>query len=262
MESIPMPGGWPHFLSAMLLVLVRLSGLMVFAPVFSSGAIPARVKILFALAVAVLLAPVVAGLPSARATVGVLPVLGELAAGLLYGLSLALVAEMLTFAGQVIGMQFSFSLVNLLDPSSQVETPLLGHLFGWMGTLVVLAAGLHRTLLASFIRSFQAAPVGTLALDLRSGPALVAMAGGIFLAALQLAAPVIAATLLVELAIALAGRLSPQLPVLSLTIPAKTLLGYVVLIGSLAVWPRFIEARFLSLLELAEGLVRHCVQRV
>lgn len=261
MPSMMTNPDWGHFLSAMVLVLVRISGLMVFAPVFSSQAIPARVKALFAFFVAVLLAPVVASLPLAHAELGMLPVLGELGAGLLYGLSLALLNELLVFSGQVMGVQFSFSLVNLLDPNSQVETPLLGQLFSLFGSMVILASGLHRTLLASVMRSFAEAPLGSVFLDARTGTALAGMAGGIFLAALQLAAPVLAATLLVELAISLLGRLSPQLPALALTVPAKTMLGYVVLVGSLALWPRFIEARFSGLLDAAGVLVRHCAVR-
>jgi flagellar biosynthetic protein FliR len=38
-------------------------------------------------------------------------------------------------------------------------------------------------------------------------------------------------------------------------VPLKTLTGFAVLIGSLALWPRFIEARFSSLLDLAENLL-------
>ncbi len=80
-------------------------------------------------------------------------------------------------------------------------------------------------------------------------------AGGIFLAALELAAPVLAATMLVEIAVALLGKLSPQLPVMSLTVPLKTLTGFALLTGSLALWPRFIEARFAGLLDMAERLI-------
>ena len=80
-------------------------------------------------------------------------------------------------------------------------------------------------------------------------------AGGIFLAGVELAAPVLAATMLVEIAVALLGRLSPQLPVMSLTVPLKTLTGFAILAGSLALWPRFIEARFSGLLDMAERLI-------
>ena len=57
------------------------------------------------------------------------------------------------------------------------------------------------------------------------------------------AAPVLAATMLVEIAVALLGKLSPQLPVMNLTVPFKTLTGFALLTGSLALWPRFVEAR-------------------
>lgn len=242
-------------LESMTLAAVRISGLMIFAPVFSSAAIPPRVKVVFVLAVAYLVAPVVAVFPGAHAELGILPVLGELSVGLVLGLTLSLLFEALNFAGQVLGFQFSFSLVNLLDPNAPVETPLMGQMFGLLGTLVVLGAGLHRTLLAALLRTFATAPVGTVTLDPRTGLALMPIAGGIFSAALQLSAPVIAATLLAELAVALAGKLSPQLPVMAMTIPLKTLLGYGVLIGSLALWPHWIEARFAALLDDAGRLL-------
>jgi len=246
---------WSHFLNAMTLALVRVSGMAAFAPFFSSTSLPVRAKAVFVLVVAYLLAPLVGGLPNARVEVTYSAVLGELAVGLVSGLTLALLSEMLLFAGQIAGVQFSFSLVNLLDPASSIQTPLLGELFQLMGVLVLIAAGLDRILLASVVRSFQVAPLGTFALATQTPLAIVRAAGGVFLAAVELAAPVLAATLLVELAIALMGKLSPQLPVMSLTVPLKTLTGFAVMAGSLALWPRFIEARFDALLDLAEKLI-------
>jgi flagellar biosynthetic protein FliR len=109
--------------------------------------------------------------------------------------------------------------------------------------------------LASVVRSFRAAPLGSFALAPTSALVIVRAASGIFLAAVELAAPVLAATMLVEVTISLLGKLSPQLPVMSLSVPLKTLTGFALLIGSLALWPRFIEARFAGLLDLAEQLI-------
>ena len=246
---------WSNLLSAMTLALVRVSGMVAFAPFFSSTSLPMRAKAVFVGVVAWLLAPLVATLPNAQATLSFPAIVGELAVGLVYGLSLALLSEMLIFAGQIAGLQFSFSLVNLLDPESAIQTPLLGDLFQLMGTLVVITAGLDRILLASVVRSFRVVPLGTYALGPPTALALVRAAGGVFLAALELAAPVLAATMLVEIAVALLGKLSPQLPVMSLTVPLKTLTGFAILAGSLALWPRFIEARFAGLLDMAERLI-------
>ncbi len=246
---------WPQYMTSALLVMIRLSSLMVFAPVFSSSAIAPRIKAGFVFAMTLMLAPVVAAVPDARPELDMMAVLGELGVGLVFGLSLMLLNESLVFAGTLLGMEFSFSLVNLLDPNSMIETPVLGQMLSWLGVLVVIGAGLDRTLLAAVMRSFVLAPVGHAAVGAKTGTALFAMGSGIFLAGLQLAAPVIAAAATVELTIALVGRLSPQLPAMVVGIPLKTLTSYTVLIASLAVWPGWIERHFTALLEAAGRLV-------
>lgn len=246
---------WPQFLTAAVLVMIRLSGLMVFAPLFSSAAIAPRIKAGFVIAMTVLLAPAVAAVPNARVTLDVKSILGELGVGLVFGLSLMLLNEALTFAGTLLGIQFSFSLVNLMDPNSMIDTPVLGQMLGWLGVLVIIGAGLDRSLLAALVRSFSTVPVGQAVVEAKTGAALAMMAGGIFLAGLQLAAPVLAATLAVEVVIALVSRLSPQLPAMVMSIPLKTMVSYVVLIGSLAVWPGWIERHFTALLDAAGRLM-------
>ena len=246
---------WPQFLTTGLLVLVRLSGLVVFAPFFSSPAIAPRIKAGFVFSIAVLLAPVVAAVPNANTSLDMSSVLGELGVGVLLGLSLMLLNETLMFAGTLLGMQFSFSLVNLMDPNSMIETPVLGQMLGWLGVLVVIGSGLDRTLLAALVRSFGTVPVGHAVVQAKTGVALASMAGGIFLAGLQLAAPVMAAALVVEMTIGLITRMSPQLPAMVLGVPLKTLVCYGVLVGSLAVWPVWIERHFTSLLDAAGRLM-------
>jgi flagellar biosynthesis protein FliR len=251
----PQVADWPSLLSAAVLVMVRISGLMVFAPLFSSAAIAPRIKAGFVVATTVLLAPVVGTLPHARVQLDMAGLLGELAVGLTFGFALNLILETLMFAGQMIGMEFSFSLVNLMDPNSNIQTPVLGQLLSWLGLLVLIGAGLDRSLLAAVMRSFAVVPVGAAVMKAGTGAALAAMTGGVFLAGLQLSAPVIAAALTVEIVVALVGRLSPQLPVMVVSIPLKTLISYAVLIGSLAVWPAWIERHFTALLDQAAKLV-------
>ena len=246
---------WGGFVISGTLVLIRVSGVMVFVPFFSSAAIPRTVKAVFTFVLAGLLTPIAANHPGVVPALGLISMLGELCTGMLFGLSLTLLLEMLEFAGQLLGLQFSFSLVNVLDPNSPIETPLLSQLLNTIGLLILLAAGLDRTLLSALMHTFVAVPVGTAWLATRTSLALVQMTSGVFLAAVQLSAPVMAATMLVDVVVALVGRLSPQLPVLFVGIPLKTLIGYVILVGSLAVWPRFIEARFDGLLHQGMQLV-------
>ena len=246
---------WQQYLSAGVLVMVRLSGLMVFAPVFNSSAVAPRIKAGFVFALTLLLAPAVARVPGAAVELGVKSLAGELGVGLVFGLSLAMLTESLLFAGTLLGMSFSFSLVNLLDPNTQVETPVLGQMLGWLGVLVIIGAGLDRVLLAALVRSFCVVPVGHGAVQAATGAALAHMAGGIFLAGLQLAAPVMAAALVVEMTVSMVSRLAPMLPSQVIGIPLKTMASYVVLVGSLAVWPGWIERHFTALLDAAGRLM-------
>lgn len=248
-------GELERYASAGVLVAVRLGGLMVFAPVFSSSAIAPRIKAGFVLALTILLAPVVTEVTNSRAVIDVQSVLGELSVGLGFGLSLMVLTEMLLMAGTLLGMSFSFSLVNLLDPNTMVETPVLGQLLGWVGVLVILAAGLDRVLLASLVRSFLVVPLGEAVAESVSGLAFARICGQIFLGGLQLAAPVMAAGLAVEMTVSMVSRLAPSLPAQVIGIPLKTLTSYVVLIASLALWPGWIEHHFRLLLEHAQRLL-------
>ena len=87
--------------------------------------------------------------------------LGELGVAALLGLSLAMLNELASLAGQLLGMQFSFSLVNLLDPNSEVQTPLLAQMLRLLEITVLLAAGLHRTILAALLHTFAVVPLGS-----------------------------------------------------------------------------------------------------
>jgi flagellar biosynthetic protein FliR len=249
---------WERLLVDGVLVGVRLSGLFVFAPIFSSPAIATRIKAAFVFALTVLLTPGVAALPGAATVLNVSSVAGELGVGLVFGLCLMMLTESLLFAGTLMGMSFSFSLVNLMDPNTLVQTPVLGQMLGWLGVLVMLAAGLDRVMLAAFVRTFAFVPVGHAVVTAQTGAALASMAAGLFIAGLQLAAPVMASALIVEMTISMVSRLAPMLPVQVIGVPLKTLSSYVVLMASLAVWPGWLEQHFTGLLdEAARMLARH-----
>ena len=207
------------------------------------------------MAMTLLLTPVVTAVPDAKATLGMAAVVGELGIGLLLGLSLMLLTESIAFAGAMLSMEFSFSLVNLMDPNSMVQTLVLGELLNWLNLLVLIGAGLDRSLIAALVRSFCVVPVGRAMVYGKTGAELAGIAGGIFLAGLQLAAPVIAAVFVVEVSIALVARMSPQLPAMIVGVPLKTLVAYVVLLASLSVWPGWIEEHFTRLLDEAQRLM-------
>ena len=114
----------------------------------------------FLIVLTVVLAPTAAALPGSHVEVGLPSILSELGVAALLGLSLAMLNELASLAGQLLGMQFSFSLVNLLDPNSEVQTPLLSQMLSLFEITVLLAAGLHRTILAALLHTFFVVPLG------------------------------------------------------------------------------------------------------
>lgn len=256
----PLTQAWAGFLTAALLILVRVSGMMVFVPPFASQAIPTRIKIGLSLALTLVIAPIAAS-SSAPLQLDLETILGELSVGLLLGVCLNLLQEALSFAGFLLNLEFSFSLVNVLDPGTNIESPLMGQMTQLIFLLVLFAGGLYQVVIAALLRTMVVVPPGQARFDAMVGPSIVNMFGGILLAGVQLASPVIAATFLVQLATALVGRLSPSLPVMIVGIPLKTLTGYVVLIASLGLWPRFIESRFSALLDAAMHLLANHARR-
>lgn len=246
---------WTQYLQAMVLTMLRLSGLIAFGPLFSSTAIAPRIKAGFVTAFAILLAPVVLTAPNADAYLSMSSVLGEIGVGLTFGLCLMLIVESVAFAGTLLNMEFSFSLVNLLDPNSMIETPVMGELLSWVVWLVLIGTGLDRSFISAIIRSFRVVPVGHAIMQAKSGLGLAFAVSGIFLSGLQLAAPVIAAAIVVEVTVALMGKISPQLPVMVVGIPLKTMVSYSVLLVSLTLWPGWIERHFSILLDIAQKLV-------
>lgn len=243
-------------LQAGLLALLRIGGVIVSAPIFSSPGIPAKVKVVLTAAIAVLVAPVAAAMPNAHTALTPEGLLGEAVVGVLIGLTLSLLNESLLFAASMMSVSFSFSLANLMDPNSEVETEVLGTLLSWMGILVLLCAGLHRAILGAVLRSFSTVPLGTASISAISGQHFAYAASGIFLAGVQLAAPVVAAAMLVEVAIGLVSRLAPSLPAQVASVPLKSLVSYTTLIASLALWPGWIEHHFAALLDTAQKAVR------
>jgi flagellar biosynthetic protein FliR len=91
--------------------------------------------------------------------------------------------------------------------------------------------------------------------SLRAPSTLLRAAGGIWLAGVQMAAPVVVATLLVDVTLGFLAKASPQMPVLFLGLPIKTLLALTVLAGTLWLWPGTLEQHFAAGISLGEQLL-------
>lgn len=229
---------------------------MLFAPFFGSMAIPPRVKAVFVVVLSILLYPVL----SSRLVMPSLShwpmlVIRELAIGAAIGIATNLVFDAVQMAGQVLSTQMGFSLVSLLDPQTQADTTVIAMFHQTIAMLIFLRLDVHLWLLHVLGQSFQLLPPSNVSLSGDFALATIRAGGAVFALGLQMAAPVFSATLLTDIVLGLLGKASPNMPLMLLGPPIKTLLGLAVLFAALKYWPAMLEHFFQSSSELSNRLL-------
>jgi flagellar biosynthetic protein FliR len=243
-------------LQAMLAIGVRISGLFLFAPFLGSAVIPARIKAVLVVGITFVLYPMISRtLPPLPLQEWPLLVFKELLVGVAIGIATSIVFEAVQMAGQVLSVQMGYSLVNILDPTTQVDTTVVALFHNSIAMLIFLRLDVHLWLLRALGESFSYLPPGTARL---TGPftySLIGAGTSILLIGVQIAAPVLSATLLTDLVLGLLGKASPQLPLIVLGPAVKSLLGLSILFASLKYWPDMFRSLFLDSVAYADRLL-------
>jgi flagellar biosynthetic protein FliR len=230
-----------------LTIGVRLSGLMLFAPFFGSMVIPAQVKAILVLALTVLLYPAVGHSIATRPLMEwPFLVITEFTIGAGMGIVTNLIFEAVQLSGQVIGIQMGYSLVNILDPQSQVDTPVMAMFYQSIVMLLFLRMDVHYWLLRAVGNSFDYLPPGTAHVTGLFTMGILKTVGDIFGLGIQIAAPVLSATLAADIVLGLLGKASPQMPLMLMGPAVKSLLGLGILIATLKYWPDLFRRLFLD----------------
>jgi len=215
-----------------LLAAVRIVGIVAFAPAFSARAVPTAVRLYLALALgAVLGAQVSAGrvLPCLNLGSYVVAICAELAFGAVIGFGLSLLFEAVRFAGEALDVQVGLSQATALDPATENQTAIISRAYYFMALVLFLQLDGHHWLLAGLSRSFELIPIGAPAYQAGVAKLMISLVGSIFSVGLRLAAPVMAAVFLTDLAFGFIARVVPQMNVFLVGIPAKLLVGLAVL---------------------------------
>jgi flagellar biosynthetic protein FliR len=242
--------------AAVMFAGMRIGGLMLFAPFLSSGSMPVQVKAGLTVALTAVLYPVYGAVRLETTAAGWVQVCtGEVVVGLLLGLTLEFMLEAAQMAGQILGVQAGFSLVTILDPQTQADTPVISTFNQLVALMIFLELNVHHWLLRGLAASFAYLPPGSVVLSLGVTTSLLQAAGAIWLVGLQIAAPVVVATLLIDVTLGFLAKASPQIPILFLGLSIKTVVALTVLSGTLILWPRLFEHHFAAGIALGERLL-------
>ncbi len=226
-----------------LLVLARVSGVIAFVPIPGLSAGPEVSRVVLALALTISLLPVWPAPNLTGALLGrLLGWIGtEAAFGLTIGLSVSFLLEGLQMAAQVIGLQAGYSFASTIDPSTQADTTTLQLMAQLFAGSLFFAFGFDRQVIHILARSLDTAPIGAYMLTGPIVEAITRLGSAVFSTGLQLAIPVLALLLLLDIAFAVLGRLQTQLQLLSLSFAIKTLTALAFLGAVLSFYPAVFE---------------------
>jgi flagellar biosynthetic protein FliR len=226
----------PHGAAVAALLLLRLTGLIWVAPLFSAHAIPNTIKVTVLVLLTGLLWPAAmaaAGAAGGTPRVDAASMVTELCLGLTMGLGAAVFVAAAESAGDMLAVQMGLSGANVVDPMSRTQLPVLGQMLGLFATMLILSTGGHLAILSALRDSLDVLPLGG-PVDGRQGAlAVVGLGASLLSMGLRFAAPVVAAMMMSNAALGVLARTVPQLNVLMVEFPVQIGVGLFVLAATL-----------------------------
>jgi len=216
----------------LVLLAVRLSGMVLVAPVFSTKAVPVTVRTCIIILLTALLQPMALAQMTSVPAITPETFVAEALIGFALGLGAALLVGAASVAGDLMGMQVGLSGAAVLDPINNSSENVLGTFGNLFAVTLLLAVDAHLVMIDAVARSVQMIPVGG-GIHAVGIYAMVRSASVLFGLGLQFAAPVVAAVLIANCALAILSRAAPQLNILSVAFPVQIGIGLVALGASI-----------------------------
>jgi flagellar biosynthetic protein FliR len=216
------------YLGQFLWPLFRVMGFLMVAPVIGSQLVPTRIRLIIAVAIAVLIAPVLPDMPQVQglSVQAILLVGQQLLIGLSLGFFLQMVFQTFVLAGQMIAMQMGLGFASMMDPTNGVNVAVVSSFYLMFVTMLFIALDGHLTMLEVLVESFRSLPIS---LDFNFAStsllAIISSISWIFSSAMIIALPALTALLITNVAFGIMTRAAPQLNIFAMGFPVSLLLG-------------------------------------
>ncbi|MEK7344260.1 MAG: flagellar biosynthetic protein FliR [Pseudomonadota bacterium] len=213
--------------------MLRISALLITAPIFSLNAFNLRLRILMALVLAWLIYPLHAWPVLDPSTApGLLEVFNQIMIGSVMGLILQVVVAAMVVGGQSIAAAMGLSMANMMDPNMG-NVPVISQLMIVMSTLIFVGFGGHAILLGLISESFHSLPIGTSILNQNVYGRVLQWSSMVFLGAVLMALPVMVSLLFINVGLGMVTRAAPSLNIFAVGFPAMIIAGFLILIISM-----------------------------
>ena len=237
---------------------LRVSALLLAAPIFGASSVPVRARVLLGVLVAALLAPSLPATPAVDVVspAGILLAAQQLLIGLAMGFVLQMAFAAIVIAGQSLAMTMGLGFAMSVDPQNGVQVPVLSQLYVILATLIFLAIDGHLVLIRLVADSFATLPVGAAPTGGELALGVVLWAGQMFACALLLALPALSAVLLVNISFGVITRAAPQLNIFAVGFPVTITVGFAFILLSMSSMVSVLQGFFDDSLAQALQLLR------
>lgn len=226
------------WLATLLFPLTRILSMIASSPILGNKQIPVRVKVGFSALIAVIIAPAIGEMPpvAVGSPQGLLIMIQQIIIGVAMGFTMRLIFTAIEMAGELAGLQMGLGFASFYDPVNAAHSPIVAQWLGMVAALAFLSINGHLYMLSALAESFRMLPVGSM-ISNQGFYAVASWGGSIFVYALQISLPILAALLITNIALGILTRAAPQLNLFAIGFPITLAIGFLVLMLSM---PHFI----------------------
>ena len=242
------------WLTGLFWPFTRIGACFMVAPVFSAVAVPMRIRVVLAGAIALLIAPLVS-VPAVApiSPAGMLITAQQVLIGAALGFSLRILFDAMALGGTLLANSMGLSFAFNLDPLHGASTPALGQLYTLLVTLLFLVMNGHLALIRVLVAGFHTLPIGEHGLGTQGLWAVVVWGRQLFSGALAVALPGVTALLIANLAFGVVNRAAPALNIFAVGLPVSLVFGFIVMIAGLP----SLQSGFIRLLAETMRFLQH-----
>lgn len=230
-----------------MLIAVRITGIFVAAPVFARSNLPALMKIGLSITISFILLPLMQDTSIVADSFLSLTVYSiiEFLIGILIGFIAFIYFTSIYLAGTIIDTQIGFGMVNVFDPQTNSQVPVMGSFYNNIISLLFIVMNGHHLLVRALVDSYKILPIGfSLNMDIEVVNLMTNIFVDIFILAAKFSAPVLIVIFLANVLLGILARTMPQMNVFIVGIPLKILVGVITVIISLQYLLPFAERLF------------------
>ena len=184
-------------------------------------------------------------------------IIQEAALGIGIGLLVAFAIEAFNVGAQIMGLQAGYAFASTIDPNTQADSSVLALLAQLAASMLFFATGLDREVIRVFARSLETSPAGSFVLSRGAGEQILAVGSIMFSTGFRLALPILAVLIMVDISLALLGRVNSQVQLLTIAFPVKMLIGLSMLGWLTFTYPVLLRLTFETTFAAARGLISH-----